>query len=61
MNQPKGEAHVYAKLSESTVRNLRKVHRKGSRTLGTEALAVLLDVSPSCISKAVNRRSWRHI
>lgn len=54
----KGRANGYAKLTEALVNDIRQ------RVANGEAIVVVaqsLLVSKSCIERAVNRSTWRHI
>jgi len=58
-NQAKGSNHGNAKLTEKSVRKIRKRYKTGKYTQ-TE-LAHELGVSIVLIGKIVNRRLWVHI
>jgi hypothetical protein len=55
---PRGEAHYKAKLTRRQVRRIRQQAAQGAR-LAT--LAGRLGVSPTTVSDAVRRRTWRHV
>jgi hypothetical protein len=55
----RGEAHPRAKLTESTVREIRVRYASGGTTL--RALAAEYGVSFGQIGYVVNRRTWKHV
>lgn len=56
-NQPKGEKHYRAKLSETEVKKIRMLHKKSKRT--QEQLAAQYGVAQSLISRIVNNELWK--
>jgi hypothetical protein len=54
----RGEAHHLARLTESSVREIRSRHAAGERSV---ALARAFGVSRTAISDIVRHRRWRHI
>lgn len=55
---PRGEENGLAKLTAAKVREARALHAAG---VGLSELARRLGVDRSNISRAVNRKSWRHV
>lgn len=54
----KGESHGLAKLSDESVRELRRRIHDGE---SSESLALELGVSKAAISLALNRLTWKHV
>ncbi len=59
MTRATGEDHPDAKLTEPTVRFLRRTYTPGCPFYGARALARAYEVSHSTILAAVSGRSWR--
>ena len=58
-NQPKGEKHSFAKLTEKQVKEIRAKYAKGH--ISITSLAKEYDVSLPNISIIINRKIWKHI
>lgn len=54
-----GDRHPFAKLSEDSVREIRKLHSHGKCT--QRQLADLFGVSEITIWRAINRTQWKHV
>ncbi len=55
---PKGESHVFAKLNDEQVREIRRLYSAGVRK---SDLARTFNVSYSCINSIIEERSWKHL
>lgn len=55
---PVGSAHYMAKLTEETVRKIRKLHASG---VSQNGLAKRFNSDQTNISMIVNRKTWKHI
>jgi hypothetical protein len=58
LDQPKGEAHYRAKLTEELIRKARTMIESG---LSRRAVARQLGFSPGTIIKALNGTAWKHL
>lgn len=58
-NATNGENNGYAKLSESDVLNIRRIHK--NKRYGYAKSAQLFGVSPTAIGLIVRRLRWKHI
>lgn len=59
--EAKGEMFKSAKLTEATVREIRKRYEYGSRENGTVALAKEYGVSSSLVGAIVHGKNWKHV
>lgn len=55
---PRGETHPNAKLTESLVKAIRRLHAAGT---GYDRLAARFGVNKITIQRVVLRRSWAHV
>ncbi len=55
---PRGEDHCRAKLLETDIRRIRRMHRRGCKQAH---IAGRFGVSQPLISKILSKQSWRHI
>jgi hypothetical protein len=53
-----GEENVRAKLTDGTVRAIRKLHEEG---WGLKRLARRFEVTTGCIRPVVRRETWKHV
>ena len=54
-----GEAHHASKLTEASIRTIRKMYKRGRVTF--KDIAELFGVSPHCIGHVVRRQTWKHV
>lgn len=61
MLPPKGELNGYAKLTDETVRAIRREYVPAHPVRGCRALADHYGISHSVVSRVVNRKAWAHV
>jgi len=58
---PRGEKHGMAKLTESQVKEIRKIYRFGAYGKGAHSIALLFGLTKATVLRIVKRVIWKHV